>query len=154
MSWFPCAGEKNVDWAIRDCSADGKGFGVVALRDFAFGETIMYERCVASSPQDFDSLEPPATRAAAMLLYGDTPEEKYEGYAMGRLGLTRGIFIDMGRVNHGCVPTPADHTWLEDKLCKVITACGHIPAGMKQVTLAIVRVSTVATCLISSWIDL
>lgn len=48
-----------------------------------------------------------------MLLYGETPEEKYEGYAMGRLGSTRGIFIEMGRVNHACVPTPADHTWLE-----------------------------------------
>jgi hypothetical protein len=25
---------------------------------------------------------------------------------MGRHGLSRGIFLDMGRVNHACVPTP------------------------------------------------
>jgi hypothetical protein len=125
------AGEKNVDWAIRDCSSDGRGYGVVALRDFSFGEVIMAERCVASSPEDIGALEPPSVRAAAMLLFGDTLEEKYEGYAMGRLGLSRGIFLDMGRVNHACVPTPGDHTWLDSRECKILTACGHIPKGME-----------------------
>ena len=40
-----------MDWAIRDCSADGKGYGVVALRDFRFGEVIMYSRRLHAAPQ-------------------------------------------------------------------------------------------------------
>jgi hypothetical protein len=62
------AGEKNVDWAVRDCSEQGKGFGVVALRDFDFGEIIMAERCVASCPEEIGELAPASVRAAAMLL--------------------------------------------------------------------------------------
>ena len=41
---------------------------MVALRDFDFGEIIMAERCVASSPEEIGELEPASVRAAAMLL--------------------------------------------------------------------------------------
>ena len=67
------SGEKNIDWAVRDCSDEGKGFGVVALRDFKFGEIIMAERCVAGSPEELGDLEPASVLAAAMLLVLSLP---------------------------------------------------------------------------------
>ena len=137
-TWCGRAGEKCVDYEVRDAGA--KGLGLFARRDFQRGEKILVERAVATQPGpgrpvDWRQLENTETRRATLALAPAGSSDLDEIFLQNAAELGdedddagSGLFVNFSRANHDCLGNSA-HYWDPDLGLKLLVANCHIPAG-------------------------
>jgi hypothetical protein len=118
-------GEEDIDWEIREISAD-KGLGVVALKTIPAGFRIMVEKGLTIA--DVMKGQPPAA-VYDLCPKGGTLEEKWELNVIGCGGRDSGVLCVRGsRFNHACDPN-ACHFFESGSGVKVFMAEREIQVG-------------------------
>ena len=138
-------GRSGVDWEVRHIS-DGKGEGVVALRDFEWCERIMVDRMIDGELMAGDA----ARRAIVERLEPRGSEDLYEKFRINAIGSNdhRGIFgglcVNLSKANHKCQANAFTHYEPMSKMMALIAA-ERIKAG-DEITISYTEFLNPDTC--------
>jgi len=117
-------GEEDIDWEIREISAD-KGLGVVALKTIPAGFRIMVEKGLTMA--DVIKGQPPAA-VHDLCPKGGSLKEKFELNSMSCRGHVSVLCVRGSRFNHACDPN-ACHFFESTSGVKVFIAEREIKVG-------------------------
>ncbi|KAM3073601.1 hypothetical protein ACMFMF_006804 [Clarireedia jacksonii] len=123
-------GDISVDtplWTIKPIS--GKGLGVVATRAIAPGTLLFHESPLLTT----ETLTNPTTteKDLAQLLRQPSPLSniiRSNAYPLGPNSSVGGVFKDISRINHSCLPT-SQHSWNESRKEFVVYAVRELSPG-------------------------
>ncbi|KAL7554806.1 hypothetical protein ACHAWF_018346 [Thalassiosira exigua] len=136
-TWCGKAGEKCVDYEIRD--AGEKGLGLFTLRDFERGEKILVERPVVTGhgtgqSLNRDQLKIESVMKATMALAPIESASLHEKFLVNAAALGdtdqegKGLFLNFSRINHDCIGN-STHYYDPDFGLKLLVANHDIPKG-------------------------